>query len=69
MNGCGVVFVAEFGPTPDQDRLERCTRADCREHDVQLGWVRDEGLLLRYADQVRRFEQQRAARVDQEALL
>jgi hypothetical protein len=69
MNGCGVVFVAEFGLTPDQDRLERCTRVDCREHDVQLGWVRDTGLLLRYTEQVRRFEQQRTARVDQGALL
>ena len=69
VNGCGVVFIAEFGPTPEADRLERCTTLwPCDQHTRQLNWVRDQGLLLRYTEQARRFERQRAARVDQGAL-
>jgi len=68
MNGCGVVYVAEFGDRPDLDRLERCTREFCSEHDRHMNWVRDQGLLLRYAAQVAAFERQRAARVEQGAL-
>lgn len=48
VNGCGVIFIAEFGDRPDQDRLERCTRWPCDEHTRQLNWVRDAGHLLEY---------------------
>lgn len=68
MNGCGVVYVAEFGTRPDLDRLERCTRWPCDQHTRELNWVRGAGHLLEYTEQVRRFERQQAARVEQEAL-
>ena len=69
VNGCGVVFVAEFGSRPDLDRLERCTRWPCDQHTRELNWVRDTGLLLRYTEQVRRFEQQRQVAHEEPSLL
>ena len=70
MNGCGVVFIAEFGPTPEADRLERCTTLwPCDQHTRQLNWVRDQGLLLRYTEQARRFERQRPLAHEEPSLL
>ena len=69
MNGCGVVYVAEFGDRPDLDRLERCPRWPCDQHTRELNWVRDTGLLLAYTEQVRRFEQQRPLAHEEPSLL
>jgi hypothetical protein len=53
---CGAVFV-ELGATPEQDRLQRCTRTDCGDHPVQLDWIRaDPGRLAAYNEQLRRYD-------------
>lgn len=56
---CGVVFVAEFGETEQQDRLLLCTAAPpCPEHEAHLRWVHaDLERFMRYIGQMRRYHQ------------
>jgi hypothetical protein len=81
MSTCGVIWVA-LGATPDLDRLEICTRRGvwsfelgqeldhCAEHQGQRGWVdADAARRAAYAEQVARYERQRAVRVEQGSLV
>jgi hypothetical protein len=70
---CGAVYV-ELGERPEQDRLRRCTSDlwQCRDHEVQLDWVRaDPERLAAYNEQLRRYDlgQRIGAQVEQETLL
>lgn len=38
MTRCNAIFVV-LGERPELDKLERCTRTYCHEHDQQLAWV------------------------------
>lgn len=70
---CGAVYV-ELGDQPELDVLRRCTIPHnlCRDHPVQLDWVRaDPGRTARYDDQVRRYQrgERVGAAITQEVLL
>jgi hypothetical protein len=68
---CGAVYV-QLGARPEDDRLERCTLNDCRQHHVELGWVRANPVRLAlYNEQLRLYDvgQQLAAHTEQESLL
>ena len=52
--GCQAVWVV-LGRWPEEDRLERCSRARCPSHRLALAWVRaDPRRLAAYAEQERR---------------
>jgi hypothetical protein len=56
VSGCVVVYVL-LGERPEDDRLQRCTRWPCYEHEAQLGWVRaDPDRLAAYRAQERRYD-------------
>jgi hypothetical protein len=65
---CGAVYV-ELGPDPALDQVMECTRPDCRNHEMQLRWVRRSSRRRAgYAELVARLEVG-APRVEQAALL
>lgn len=70
MTGCGAVYVV-LGLTPEADRLERCTREVCEEHQQQLGWVMASlPRSVAYQQQVTRYERaQQPVESEQAALL
>ena len=58
MTRCNAVYV-ELGERPELDRLRRCSleHANCRDHPIQLDWVRaDPERLAAYNDQLRRYD-------------
>ena len=73
MSRCAAVYV-ELGERPELDRLRRCSLfwTDCRDHPVQLDWVRaDPDRLAAYNAQLRRYDlgQRIGAQAEQESLL
>jgi hypothetical protein len=60
-----------LGKRPEDDRLERCSRQVCEEHQQQLGWVAASlSRSVAYQRQVARYEQVRQpVEHDQGALL
>jgi hypothetical protein len=69
VTGCGAVFVV-LGPTPEDDRLERCSRQVCEEHQQQLGWVAASlPRSVAYQRQVVRYEQTRQPAEHEQASL
>jgi hypothetical protein len=73
MTRCAAVYV-ELGERPELDQLRRCTSDlwQCRDHEVQLDWVRaDPARLAAYNQQLRRYDlgQRIGAQATQGALL
>jgi len=61
-----------LGARPEDDRLERCTLNDCRQHHVELDWVRaNPTRLAAYNEQLRLHDVglQLATQTEQESLL